>query len=515
MKALGNIDKRIFLVTSLFFIAVFLFIVFAPDVAANAISAVMNVTLTRLGWVYVFAYAFFLVVFLGIGFSRYGKLKLGKPDDKPEYSFFSWMGLLFGAGLGVGLVYFGVTEPVTHFMTAMFADNGTAAAASDAMRQTFFHWSLLPWAGYGIVGLCMAYFSHRRGLPGLISSTLYPLLGKKALTGGIGKAVNIFAVVAMVCGIAMSTGFAATQFVSGLNVQYNVPSTTWVVILTVVVLGIVSVLACASGLAKGIKFISDINLWLVLALLAFALIFGSTLYIISIFFEGMGDMLGKLPSMMFFLDANKEVATKVGFDWVSSWTVFYWAWWCAFVPFVGGFLANISKGRTIRELVLTSVFVPGMLCCIWFAAFGGSAIEMSLFGGSDVAAVAALNVDTSLFVFLQELPIPQIAIPVAMLLILTLIITSVNSATYVIGTFSVAGNGKPTLWNRAFWGAFIVLFAVLFIWIGGLDILRNTAVVLAFPFLIIMIVMVFSLIKDLKTVGSEDVYEPYILEELS
>ena len=379
----------------------------------------------------IFCLCFFSYHYLAIGLSRYGELKLGKPEDKPEYSFFSWMGLLFGAGLGVGLVFYGVYEPVYHFITSMYAESGTAAAASDAIKQTFFHWSLVPWSGYGIAGLCIAYFMYRRGLPAMVSSSFYPILGKKALNGTIGKVIDAFASIAVICGISMSTGFAATQFVSGLSMQYGLDNNILMIAMAVIGIGFVATACCMSGLKKGIKFISDLNLWLVLLLMGFALLCGPTLYLIKTFFQGMGSMIGDFISMMFFLDANQEVASRVGFNWVSGWTIFYWAWWIAFVPFVGGFLADISKGRTIREFVLASVFVPGILCCLWFAFFGGGAIHMTLLG-SDVGVGSEYGKS-----HLKGLRYSNHD-PISMVLIMTLIITSLFSL-HVLGRFSIGG----------------------------------------------------------------------------
>ena len=242
---------------------------------------------------------------------------------------------------------------------------------------------------------------------------------------------------------------------------------------------------------------------------------GPTIYIIGTLFESTGDMIANFPWIMFFLDVNGQIAAPMGEsgNWVSDWTVFYWAWWCAFVPFVGGFLADISKGRTIREFVFASLLVPGVLCFIWFATYGGGAIEHSLFGGSDVAAVAAANQDISLFVYLQELPISMITIPIAIILVITLIVTSTNSATHVIGRFSLRGTEHPPFLNKSLWLIIIGVFAIAFVWLGGLPILRNTAVVFAFPFVIIMVLMVVGLWRDLKSVGSTDVYEPYCFDE--
>jgi glycine betaine transporter len=304
--------------------------------------------------------------------------------------------------------------------------------------------------------------------------------------------------VALVCGVAMSLGFASVQLVSGLNLQYGIPNTFSVVAGAAAIIGALSTASAISGVERGIKYISDGNMYLVLFFLLFTLVFGSTSWLVKSFFENTGNLLANLPWMIFFMDSYGEAAERTGFNWVGGWTIMYWAWWVAFAPFVGGFLARISRGRTIREFVLACVFVPGLLCCLWFTFFGGGAIAMDLFGNKGIGKVIMRNTDTSLFVFLAELPVSAFTIPLSMLLIVTLIVTSVNSATYVAGQFSAGGDYVPSLGIRAFWGVFIVINALVFIYIGGLATLRNTAIVLAFPFIIIAVLMVVNLVKDLR-----------------
>ncbi|MEG1478127.1 MAG: BCCT family transporter [Clostridiales bacterium] len=498
MKLLGKVDKTIFSGTVIIYLIIFLSILVVPATANKVINSMMDFTLNTVGWVFIIAYVFIFFTFLAIGLSKYGKMRLGSVDSKPEYSFFSWMGMLFGAGLGVGLVFYGVTEPVTHFMTAPFAQSGTAQAAADAMRTTFFHWSFLPWSMYGMIGLCMGYFIHKKGLPGLISSTFAPMLGETNTRGKIGKIIDTFSLIAVICGVSISIGFAATQLSSGLNLQYGLNNSFWVICLVTILIGFIATLSCISGVEKGIKIISDGNMYIVLFFLAFTLIFGSTTYLINSFFENFGNMLGSLPWLLFYMDSYGVVQTNTGYNWIGGWTIMYWAWWAAFGPFVGGFLANISKGRTIREFVLACVIIPGALCCLWFTFFGGEAIHMALTGNEHLGAAIMANTDNSLFVFLAELPIPKITIPLSMVLIVTLIVTSVNSATYVASTFSAGGEGIPTLGIRGFWGIFIVANAIAFMAIGGLATLKNAAIILAFPFIIIVILMVVNLLKDLK-----------------
>jgi len=503
LKFLGKIDKTIFTITVVVYLSIFLFILLVPETAAVTINAIMDFTLTSVGFVYIVGYAFIFIAFIGLAISKYGKVRLGKDDALPEYSFPQWMSMLFICGLGVGLVFFGVTEPVSHFMDAPFAESGTAQAAADAMRTTFFHWSFLPWASYGVAGLCIAYFLHRKGLPTLMSSSFQPTLGDK-IHKTPGKIIDAFCLIALICGISMSLGFASTQFATGMNLQYGLPDNFLIISIVTVVIAILAIASALSGVGKGIKLLSNFNVYIVIFFLIFTFIFGPTAFLIQTFFQGFGDLLANLPWMTFFLDAYGSTAARVGYDWTGGWTVMYWAWWVAFIPFVGGFLASISKGRTIREYVIACTLVPGILCSIWFAFFGGGAIYLDLFHDRGIGAVIMQNVESSLFVYLAELPISAFTIPLAMVLVVILITTSVNSASYVAGQYSSGGDYIPPLGIRAFWGVFIVLNALAFIFIGGLTTLRNAAIVLAFPAMIIVMLMVVNLMKELKASHSEE-----------
>ncbi|MBQ4092030.1 MAG: BCCT family transporter, partial [Firmicutes bacterium] len=269
MKILGNVNKGIFLPAVIIYLALFLMVFLTPDFAGKVINAVLDAALTTVDWVFVAAYVFVFIVFLYIGLSKYGKLKLGPADSKPEYSFFSWMGMLFGAGLGVGLVFYGVTEPVSHFMTPPFAEAGTIEAAQDAMRVTFFHWSFLPWTIYGMVGLCIGYFAFRKDMPALISSVFAPMLGEKNTGGRIGRLIDSFSLIAVICGVSMSIGFAATQLSTGLETQYGIEKSFFVICALTIIIGLIATLTCISGVEKGIKFISDGNMYIVIFFLLF------------------------------------------------------------------------------------------------------------------------------------------------------------------------------------------------------------------------------------------------------
>lgn len=499
MKLFKNIDKTVFGFGVTIYLIIFAFIFIVPDTASVVVSNILDFTLNTTGWVFIAVYIFTLIMFLFLGLSKYGKIRLGSDDSRPKYSFFSWMAMLFCTGLGVGLVFFGVTEPVSHFMQAPYAESGTAEAAVDAMRITFFHWSIMPWSVYGMIGLCMGYFTFRKGLPALISSSFAPMLGYGNTQGRVGRIVDTFALIATICGASMSLGFAATQFSAGLKGQFGIEDSFLVVCLVTIIIGGIAMCSSLKGIDKGIKFFSNTNMYIVMFFLVFAFVFGApAVYLIETFIEGLGDMIAGMPDMVFFMDSYGIVEENVGYNWIGGWTVMYWAWWAAFGPFVGGFLADISEGRTVREFVFACAFVPGALCCIWFAFFGGGAIYLELFEGANIGAAIVADSNNSLFIFLRELPFSVVTVPLSMLLILILIVTSVDSATYVAGSFCQKGELEPSTGIRAFWGIFVIINAVAFMSIGGLDILKNTAIALALPFVIIMVLMILNLYKDMK-----------------
>lgn len=501
-KWFAGVDGAIFGGSAAIYAVLFLFIIIAPTAAEKVISDTLSFTFNKVGWVYLLGCTGLFVALLFVAFGPYGKIKLGQAEDKPEYSFVSWMGMLFGAGIGSGLVYFGVNEPMTHFINAPIEAGGSPAAAVDGLRLTFMHWGVHPWALYCAAGLAMAYFQYKRGLPNRISSCFEPMLGRENLDGAVAKVIDIFALVATLCGIATSVGFASTQFAAGISLQYGLPSGFQTIALVILFIGIVSTISAMKGVAKGIKIISDLNMWIVLFFVVFMLIVGSTLFEINILLEAVGSYFNKLPAASLFNDTTGVVEAKAGYDWVSGWTVFYYAWWLAFAPFVGGFLANISKGRTIKEFILACLFAPTVLCFVWFSFFGGTAIDWTLTGkvSQEIIDTLANNSQESLVVFLGQLPFSTITIVISLVFTMTLIITSVNSGAYTMGLMSSgAKQAEPTLALRAFWGTFIALNALLFLWLGGggMQTLRNTSMVAAFPFLFVLILMFINALRSL------------------
>lgn len=492
-----NINTRTFLIGALTYLIIILLIALFPENSGNVISILISWTTGSVGWVYVLMAAAFTVLFFYLGFGKYGKIRLGGENAKPELSFFSWMALLIGTGLGIGLVFYGVSEPVTHFLAAPFAESGSVEAARQAMRQTMFHWGMPFWIMYGIIGLAMGYFSHNLKQPMLVSSSFLPMLGEKRVRGRVGNIIDGFSLIATISGVAMALGCAAVQMTSGMNIVFGFPNNFTGISIVALAVTLVAVLTCISGVSKGMKFIGDFNMYIVLALIVFVFVFGGTTFLLGSLFENYGNFLQNLPWMLTYSDSYGVAAEATGYDWISSWTIMYWAWSMAFGPFCGAFLAEISKGRTFKEFVLAVAFVPGILCCVWFNTTGGDAIHMILEGNTQLGERIMASTDGSLFYFLQELPLSAITVPLACILVFTLITTTVNSATHVAGKLSCNG-GKPTLSMNIFWGIFIVLTALAIYLAGGLDSLKNASVFLAFPFTIIVVLMVINFLKVLK-----------------
>ena len=503
-KLLGDVDYTIFGGAATIYFCLFLFIVSVPETAEKVISTTLSFTVNRLGWIYLLSFTLILIFLTILALSKYGNLKLGKPEDKPDYSFFGWVSMLFIAGLGVGLVFFGVNEPMSHFYNSPFAENQTPEAAMVAMRTTFFHWGFHPWAMYTAAGLAIAYFQHRRGLPGRVSSAFEPMLGRDGLNSLTAKIIDIFAMTAILCGVATSVGFAGNQFAAGLTSQYGFEQSTTLVAGAIILICGLATASALKGVAKGIKILSDFNLYIVLILIAFVLIAGPTMYQFNVLFETFGEYLNAFPMLSFFLDANEGVAQKMGYNWVGGWSVTYFAWWVSFAPFVGGFLADISKGRTIREFILACVTIPSVLCLIWFTCFGGTAINLDLNKLITSGAEMAANSPEALFLLLNELPLSGITIFLSLVLIIILITTSVNSATYVMGIMSAGPKSTvPSLGLRGFWGAFMAINALLFLWVGGMQTLRSSSLVGALPFMIILLLMLYNMLVSLNREGAE------------
>jgi len=496
--------------------ALILWAIAFPDQAASVLGALNGFILGAFGYWYVYVMAFFVILcFVLALWPAAGRLKLGMPEDKPEFSNFSWFSMMFGAGIGIGMLTFATAEPMYHFAknpsTIMgLTEGSTAGNVREAYIWSFTHWGLAAWAAYAIVGLALGYFSYRRGLPLTIRSALTPIFGQK-LSGPLGHVVDVVAVVATVLGVAQTLGFGVEQFISGLSRigvgdwLFNVAedgtksSSTMAIIVALIVIMGASTLSALSGVGKGIKWLSNINMGLSFFVLAFFLVFGSTFFGLSTLFVGIWDYLISIPGNI--LTVWSKDGTETGdalAGWQGGWTIFYWAWWIAFAPFVGVFLARISRGRTIREYVLGAMIVPAIMCFVWFALVGGTAIDLELNGDAAGAITGAGQAD-QLFAMLAVILSPTLAWLMSILvviLLLTYLVTSADSAVLIINTINAAGDEGPKARPHIlFWGAALAFVVGGLIIAGGLGAIQTAMVIGALPFSLVMVLMGLSLLK--------------------
>ncbi|MGM8214320.1 glycine betaine uptake BCCT transporter [Bacillaceae bacterium W0354] len=461
----------------------------------NVTTKIQGFIVSKFAWFYLLSATAFLIFALFLIVSKYGNIVLGKDGDKPEYNYLTWFGMLFSAGMGIGLVFWGAAEPISHFNAPPYTLQSESEAAKVAMRYSFFHWGLHPWAIYSTLALALAYFQFRKEKPGLISSTLTPLFGEK-MQGGYGTLVNVIAVFATVFGVATSLGLGAKQISSGL--EYVFTGLTNNINLQLIIIAIVTVLfllSAMTGLNKGIKYLSTTNIVLAFLLLFFMLFAGPTNFIMNLFTTTLGSYIQNLPAMSFRTAPFNAENTA----WLESWTIFYWAWWIAWAPFVGMFIARVSRGRTVREFVIGVLLVPTIFGALWFSVFGGSAISLEYNDGLDLNSVIVdQGTEVALFTVLENYPIPIITSMLAILLISTFFITSADSATFVLGMQTTGGSLNPENRVKFAWGIIQSATAAVLLWQGGLKALQTASIIAAFPFVIILILVIFALVKEFK-----------------
>ncbi|WP_034328694.1 glycine betaine uptake BCCT transporter [Alkaliphilus transvaalensis] len=486
-------NNAVFYVSLIFVFAIVIWGIIAPNNFGTASNGLYEYLVDHFGWFYLLS-MFALVVFsIVLAFSKYGSIKLGKDDSTPDYSYISWFAMLFSAGMGIGLVFWGVAEPLNHFVVPLGADPGTAAAADFAIKKSFFHWGLHPWANYSVLALALAYFQFRKNKPGLISSIFIPLLGEDRVQGPIGHVIDILAIFATVAGVATSLGLGTLQINSGLNHMFNVPINNHTQIIIIATVTVLFMLSAVTGLDKGIKILSNTNLSLAALLMITALILGPTVMIINSFTNGIGLYLGNLIRDSFHVEAFGDNS------WFGGWTIFYWAWWIAWAPFVGTFIARISKGRTIREFIIGVLLVPALGSFLWFATFGTMGMNLGL----ESATEAVATTETAFFVVMSNYPLGGIISFIAVVLLCTFFVTSADSATFVLGMMSSNGDLNPSNKRKITWGIIQSLLALALMLGGGLGTLQTASIAAAFPFAIIMIFVMVSLVKALKEDSNE------------
>lgn len=466
--------------------------VLATDNFSSVTNAGLQWITTNLGWFYVMTTAVFVVFSIYLAFGENKHVKLGSDDSKPNYPFLTWIGMLFAAGMGVGLVFWGTAEPIQHYVEPPpGVESRTSESARAALVYSIFHWGIQPWAIYAIVGLAIAYFKFRRNEPSLISVTLRPLLGEKA-NGPLGISVNVIATVATTVGIATTFGFSAMQLSGGMSEVFGTPNSVMIQLIITGVVGVIFIGVVFSGIDKGMRMLSNANLGLAAFLLLAVFLFGPTVRLIEDFFVSVGTYIRDYAYLSLELHPVRDTG------WQSEWTLFYWGWLIAWAPFVGMFIARVSRGRTIREFILGALLVPALLGAFWFVVFGGTAIHLERSGAADIAATAQQTPEVALFLLLDGLPLGFVLSILALVLIVIFFITSAVSATYVLGVLSSAGTLKPNKKVQAAWGVGVVGIAATLLLSGGLQALQAASVIIALPFAFILLFVCLSMGLALK-----------------
>lgn len=473
---------------------IFIILVLWALISAASFNTAANASFSFLtgnfAWLYAIAVAAFLFWCIYVACSKYGNIRLGTDDSRPEYSTASWFAMLFSAGMGIGLVFYGVAEPLDMFTAPIDVAAGSPEAAIWAIKTSFLHWCLHPWACYCVIGLGLAYMQFRKGKPGLISSIFIPLLGEKRINGWIGKLIDILAIVATGLGVCTSLGLGTLQINSGINYLFGIPNTKGVQAIIIIVFTFLFTAAAVSGIEKGINFVATLNMWLVAILLILAFIVGPTVTDLNSLSEGVGLYFQNIIQDSFVVGAYKNTSFHAG------WTIFFWAWWIAWGPFVGTFIARISKGRTIREFLIAVMIVPSLLTFIWFSVLGPMGINLGL----DTALQAAQSTPLACFVVFSHYPLGMVLSGVTLLLVCTFFVTSADSAVLVLGMFSEHGNLNPSKRVKLIWGILEGALALVLM-LGSdnaLNMMQTISIVGAFPFVFIEVGAMFSVMKDFK-----------------
>jgi choline/carnitine/betaine transport len=494
-----------------------------PEGAGEVLKGIRTTIDANTGAWYMYVMTFYILVCLGLAlWPATGRIRLGGANSKPEFSNFSWFSMMFGAGIGIGMLTYATGEPMFHFGTNpdVIMGDTTASSADNvraAMKWSFLHWGFSAWGCYAIVGLTLAFFSYSRGLPLTIRSGLTPLLGK-SLEGPLGHFVDIVSVIATILGVSVTLGYGVSQFAAGIH---NITGFDWIMsaegnptniamLLCLVIVMLFSTMSALSGVGKGIKWLSNINMGLSFFILAFFLVFGSTMFALSSLFTGIWDYIIALPAMSVSVLKSDGVADSIATQlagWQGGWTIFYWAWWIAFAPFVGLFLARISKGRTIREYVLGAMIVPSIMCFVWFAFAGGTAIDLTLNGDAGDQITGA-GLSSQLFAMINFMLSPVMATLmsiVIVVLLLTYLVTSADSAVLIINTIAAAGDESPKgRIHIITWGVILTLVIGGLLLAGGLGAINTAMIIGALPFSVVMALMGISLVKALVRDGMRE-----------
>ncbi|MFA9455638.1 BCCT family transporter [Halalkalibacter sp. AB-rgal2] len=483
-----NKISNVFWITIAIVFSAVIFGVAAPNRFEKLTGNIQAIITSGLGWYYLILVTVIVIFCIFLIFSPVGAIKLGKADERPEYSKRTWFAMLFSAGMGIGLVFWGTAEPLSHYLIPPLAEGSTNEAFKEGMRYTFFHWGVHAWAIYAIVALALGYYKFRKDEPGLISATLKPVLGK-SMEGWLGNLVDVLAVFATVVGVATTLGFGAAQINGGLSYLFGIPNSVLIQFIIIAIVTVLFMLSAWTGISRGIRYLSNTNMLLAVLLFLFVFILGPTILSLNIFTDTIGTYLQSIVRMSFRIAPLNEEHR----GWINGWTIFYWAWWISWSPFVGIFIARVSRGRTIREFIIGVLLLPALVSFLWFSVFGTAAINIQSVG-VDLSQFATEEV---LFAVFNELPLSTTLSVIAITLITTFFITSADSATFVLGMQTTNGSLTPANSVKLTWGVAQSAVAVILLYSGGLQALQNALIIAALPFSFIMLLMMISLYRSL------------------
>ncbi|MFF2349661.1 BCCT family transporter [Kitasatospora sp. NPDC058115] len=489
------LDRVVFGVGAVAVLGVVAWGVFAEDSLGRTSSTALGWVLHNFGWLFVAAADVFLVLTVVLAFSRFGRIRLGRDDDEPEFSTTAWVAMMFSAGMGIGLMFYGVGEPLQLFAAPQPGSGlepESAAAAQQALEFSLFHWTLHPWAIYAVGGLALAYTTFRKGRGNRISAAFVPLIGERGANGWKGQAIDLLAVFATVFGSATSLGLGALQVADGLGYISDVNNSERTQLVIIGALTAAFVLSAFSGVHRGVKWLSTANVVLASLIMVFVFLVGPTVFVLDSIPSTVGGYLSNLTTM------STQTGAFTDEDWLGNWTIFYWAWWLSWAPFVGTFIARISRGRTVRQFLIGVLLVPSGATVIWFCVMGGTAIRLDTTGAADLVATIPQGAEASLFEMLRALPGGTVTSVVAVLLVMTFFITSADSASLVLGSLSSRGSLHPRTWLVVVWGVLMGGVAAALLLAGGLTALQNATILVALPFVGVMLMLCVALVKELR-----------------
>ena len=486
-----DVNGPVFFTSAIIIIIIITLTLMFKEGAEQVFTTTQNFVANKAGWFFILSVNVFLIFMIYLAFSKFGHLRIGGQNAKPEFKTLSWFAMLFSAGMGIGLLFWSISEPVYHFLSPPMAKGGTAEAAREAMRFTFLHWGFHAWAVYALVGLSLAYFTYSQGLPLTIRSIFYPYLGDR-IYGKIGDAIDIFAVLATLFGLATSLGMGVQQIAAGLKHLFDIDNGVQTQVMLIAGITLIATISVVLGVDKGVRVLSEWNMRVAVLFLVIVVLLGPTIFIFESFIQNTGNYLSS------FLEVATWTESYTGGNWQNAWTIFYWGWWIAWSPFVGMFIARISKGRTVREFILGVLLVPSLVTFFWISAFGSTAINKIILGDNTIANAVNDNIATALFVFLEDYPFAFILNIIAIILIAGFFITSSDSGSLVVDNLTSGGKIDAPVGQRIFWALAEGGVAAVLLIGGGLQALQTATIVTGLPFAIILIVMCFSLYKGLS-----------------